>query len=166
MTNTFKSKKGSAIALCLTFATVLLALGLAYSKQTSNNKRQTVQIDERIKLDYLAQGMTELAILKYQLYPADFYACMEAKKYGKDEYFNSFTMADEFRIIDDKYSKSSFNETGINLEVASFSILTDNKWKKEILYIEAYANYLDQFGKDINKTVRRVVDLNRKSLVP
>lgn len=166
MYKTVKQKKGSAIAFCLTFATVLLTMGLAYSSLTANNKKQTIQIDERIKLDYLAQGMAELAVLKYQLYPTDFYACMEASENGDDSYLKKYTMAEEFRIIGDKSSKSSFNENGINLEVASFTILTDNKWTNEVLYVEAFANYFDQFGRDINKRVTRIVDLNRKSLKP
>ncbi len=161
-------KKGSAIAFCLTFATVLLVMGMAFARLTMNNKKQTVQIDERIKLDYLAQGMTELAILKFQLYPADFYACIEASsKYKKDEYLEKFTVrSEEFTIRNDKNSYSSFNDTGINLQIASFTIFTENKWKDEVLYVEATANYTDQYGKIINKTVKRVVNLERKSHEP
>ena len=162
-----KLRKGSAIAFCLTFATVLLVMGMAYARLTMNNKKQTVQIDERIKLEYLAQGMTELAILKFQLYPADFYACIQASKLNKSEYLEKYTIkSPEFTIRDDKSSFSSFNNSGINLQIASFTILTDNKWKNEVLYVEATANYPDQYGKIINKTVKRVVNLERRSHEP
>ena len=158
-------KRGSAIALCLIFATVLLIMGLAYKKLTSTARKQTVQIDERIKLDYLAHGMTELALLKFQLYPADYYACKEAAEYGDNSYLLAFAEnASEFQIIEDTSSWSTFDNTAINLQLASMSILTDNKWNNEILYIEASAWYTNPLKKDetISKTVTRVVDLNRR----
>ena len=163
-------KRGSAVALCLIFATVLLMMGLAYSKQTATSKRQTVQIDERIKLEYLAHGVTELALLKFQLYPADFYACMEASKLNDSSYLTSFTTgAPEFQFIGkraENRSVSSFNSTSVNLQLASMTILTNNKWNNEVLYIEAFANYTDQYHKSIDKVVTRLVDLNRHSLIP
>lgn len=163
-------KKGSAVALCLIFATVLLMMGLAYSKLTSTSKKQTVQIDERIKLEYLAHGVTELALLKFQLYPADFYACLEASRLGKSEYLKTFTVgAPEFQFTGknaENKSVSSFNNTAVNLQLASMTVLTNNKWNKEVLYIEAFANYTDQYHKSIDKVVTRLVDLDRRSLIP
>jgi hypothetical protein len=164
-------KKGSAVALCLVFATVLLMMGLSFSKMTSTSKKQTVQIDERIKLEYLAHGITELALLKFQLYPADFYACLEAKRLDKKtSYLTDFTTdASEFRFTGknaENKSVSSFNTTALNLELASMTILTNNKWNNEVLYIEAVANYTDQYNKNIDKVVTRLVDLDRRSLIP
>lgn len=164
-------KKGSAVALCLVFATVLLMMGLSFSKMTSTSKKQTVQIDERIKLEYLAHGITELALLKFQLYPADFYACLEAKRLdNRTSYLTDFTTgASEFRFTGsnaENKSVSSFNTTALNLELASMTILTNNKWNNEVLYIEAYANYTDQYKKSIDKVVTRLVDLDRRSLIP
>ena len=168
--NSLKFKKGSAVALCLVFATVLLMMGLAYSKLTSTSKNQTVQIDERIKLEYLAHGITELALLKFQLYPADFYACLEASEKGDSSFLLGYTTeASEFRFTGDRAEKrsvSSFNTTSVNLELASMTIITNAKWKNEVLYIEAFANYTDQFHKSIDKVVTRLVDLNRKTLIP
>ncbi len=154
-------KRGSAVALCLIFATVLLMMGLAYSKQTATSKRQTVQIDERIKLEYLAHGVTELALLKFQLYPADFYACLEASKLDKNtSYLRDFTTgASEFRFTGsnaENKSVSSFNTTALNLELASMTILTNNKWNNEVLYIEAVANYTDQYNITIANVGERL----------
>ncbi len=164
-------KRGSAVALCLIFATVLLMMGLAYSKQTATSKRQTVQIDERIKLEYMAHGVTELALLKFQLYSADFYACLEAASISNDlSYLTAFTTgAPEFQFTGtraENRSVSSFNNTSVNLQLASMTILTNNKWNNEVLYIEAFANYTDQYNKSIDKVVTRLVDLNRHSLIP
>ena len=166
----FKFKRGSAVALCLVFATVLLMMGLAYSKLTSTSKKQTIQIDERIKLEYLAHGITELALLKFQLYPADFYACIEASQKGESAYLSAYTTgASEFSFSGknaEKRSVSSFNSNSIDLQLASMTIITNSKWKNEVLYIEAFATYEDQFHKKIDKVVSRLVDLNRKSLIP
>mgnify|MGYP003431076939 CR=1 FL=1 len=163
-------KKGSAVALCLVFATVLLMMGLSFSKMTSTSKKQTVQIDERIKLEYLAHGITELALLKFQLYPADFYACMDAANLGEPKHLVSFTTGSpEFQFTgknSENKSASSFNNTAVNLQLASMTILTNNKWKNEVLYIEALANYNDQYNKNIDKKVTRLVDLNRRNLIP
>lgn len=163
-----KHKKGSAIALCLIFATVLLTMGLAYSKMTQTSKLQTVNIDERIKLDYLAQGMTEKALLKFQLYPADFYACRDAAtKCGDGSYLEQFAQQPEFTVNNDHNSISSFNDTGLNIQLASMTILTNQKWKNEVLYIDAVAVYTEsQFNRSISKRATRLVQLTRNSLRP
>lgn len=169
MKNACKTKKGSVMALCLVFATVLLVMGLAYAKMTSTSKVQTVQVDERIKLEYLANGITEMALLKFQLYPADFYACMEAANSDKhnDSFLKKFTIeAPEFTIRGDKNSHSSFNDSGLNLQLASMTILTNQKWRDEVLYIEALAAYEDIYKKSIDKRVTRIVELERHSLKP
>ena len=177
MKKTNNVKQGSAVALCLVFATVLLMMGLSFSKMTSTSKKQTVQIDERIKLEYMAHGVTELALLKFQLYPADFYACVEAASLStsfrpKDNDPNDetpltkfTTKAPEFQFTGNR-SVSSFNNTAVNLQLASTTVLTNNKWNKEVLYIEAVANYFDQYHKNIEKKVTRLVDLDRRSLIP
>ena len=160
-------KRGSAVALCLVFATVLLVMGLAYSKLTFGHKRQTVQIDERIKLEYLAHGLTELALLKFQLYPADFYACDEAAQQGDGSFLVKFgNGADEFKLLNDKNSQSSFDKTEISIVLATMTILTNNKWNNEVLYIAASATYTDSFGRHLDKDVTRIVDLNRKTIKP
>lgn len=169
-------KKGSAIAFVLVFATVLLVMGGAYVKMTANTKKQTVQIDERVKLDYLANSMTELALLKFQLYPADFYACLDAfkknpnfkKKYGGVE----LTPLERFSIGDSAFhrtetnSKSTYNQTDVKLEIASMTILSDAKWNNEILRIIAIAEYKDQFQRPVNKTAVRTVNIKRRSQMP
>ena len=169
-----KLKRGSAVALCLIFATVLLTMGLAYSKLTMNTKKQTIQIDERVKLEYIANGITELALLKFQLYPADFYACLEAASWSASfgpnipgSPINKFAKeAPEFQINGDTHSTSSFNNAGVNLKLDEMLIITNSKWKNEVLSIKASANYQEQSGKWINKTVTRLVNLNRNSLIP
>ena len=163
-----KSKKGSAIALALIFATVLLMMGLAYAKLTSNNKKQTVLVDERVKLQYLAHSLTELALLKFQLYPADFYACSEATKASTKvtKYLEEYTTkAPEFEKFKDSISKSSYFDKPIELSLQNMVILTNRKWRDEVLYIRSTATYDDMIKKQ-QKTVSRLVYLNRTTIAP
>ncbi len=157
-----QTKRGAALILALVFAVVLLQMAIAYSSMTRSSKPQTVQIDERVKLDYLAHGLTELALLKFQLYPADFYAAWEAAKMGQTKYLSDFTTAaPEFTIKGFKESVSSFNAAPVDIQLASMAILTDNKWKTEALFIQAGAEYEDQMGRSISKEAVRLVSLER-----
>ncbi len=157
-----KQRKGAALILALVFAVVLLQMAIAYSSMTRASKPQTIQIDERIKLDYLAHGLTELALLKFQLYPSDFYAAWEAAKKGQKMYLNDFTIKDpEFGIPEFTQSNSSFNKAPVSIYLASMAILTDDKWKTEALFIQAGADYQDQFGRNISKEAVRLVSLQR-----
>ncbi len=156
------NKKGMALVLALAFAVVLLQLAISFSGMTKQSKPQTVQIDERVKLDYLAQGLTELALLKFQLFPADYYACWDAAKLGQKGPLNDFTIkAPEFTMTNFTGSNSSFNNAGINIQLASMSLYTENKWQTEALLIQAYANYTDQYGKLIQKDAVKIVSVER-----
>ncbi|MGM0598870.1 MAG: hypothetical protein ACQETH_03525 [Candidatus Rifleibacteriota bacterium] len=156
-------RKGMALILALVFAVVLLQMALAYSSMTKSSKPQTIQIDERIKLDYLAKGLTELALLKFQLYPGDFYACWEAAEKGNDKWLKSFTtQAPEFTINNFTESSSSFNNQAIGIQLASMALYTDNKWNKEALFIQAGAEYTDQYGRNISKDAIRIVSVKRR----
>lgn len=162
MKSSINTKRGSVIALCLVFSTVLLIMGLGYSRLTTNSKKQTVMIDDRIKLEYLASGMTELAALKYQLFPADFYACIQAYKLGYKTALENFTIkSPEFNITGDTKSFSTYNKNALSLRLASMTILTDNKWEKEVLYIHAKALITRADGTQDSKDVVRVVELER-----
>lgn len=162
MNNQLNNRKGMALILALVFAVILLQMAISYSSMIKGSKPQTVQIDERIKLDYLAQGLTELAMLKFQLYPGDFYACWEAQKLGRKEYLDKFTTgAPEFTIAGFADSKSTFNAQPIGIQLASMAIITDNKWNTEALFIQAGAEYTDQYGRAISKDAIRIVSLQR-----
>lgn len=162
MANIRNNRKGMALVLALVFAVILLQMAIAYSGMTQGIKTQTVQIDERIKLDYLAQGLTELALLKFQLFPGDYYACWDAYKLGQPSYLKEFTTdASEFTISNFVDSKSSFNEQPIGIQLASMAIYTDNKWKTEALFIQAGAEYTDQFGRSVSKDAVRIISVQR-----
>lgn len=165
---TFNSqRRGMALLLALVFAVVLLQMALAYSSMTSQSKPQTLMIDERVKLEYLAHGFTELALLKFQMYPADYYACWEAHQLGTSDYLVDFTIgAPEFLNTTGSSTSSfnHFNQTNVSIQLASMAILTDNRWKTEALLIQATAAYTNQSGTNISKEAVRIVSTERVSL--
>ena len=162
------NKKGMALIMALVFAVVLLEMAVAYSGMTKESKPQTVQIDERDKLAFLAKGITELAVLKFRLFPSDYYACWEAhEKYNYNNPLLQFTVkASEFSQIGvGSTSNSSFNNVSINVQLATMAILTtdpSNKWNTEALLVKAYANYTDQYGRLIQKDAVKIVSAQRQ----
>ncbi len=160
------NKLGSAIPIVLVFSFLMLIMGLAYSKLTQTSKIQTIQIDERVKLDYAIESMAELALLKYQLYPADYYVCKELEEKGTDTYMKQFlekevTGDDVPFWQNDDNCKSSFNNKPVHIELINMKIITTEKWNTEALQVDAYANYNDLFGRDIDKTGIRLYEVER-----
>jgi len=161
----WQNNKGTALVLALVFAVVLLQLALAYSSMTRNTMPQTVQIDERIKLDHLAQGINELAVLKFQLFQADYYAAWEAAGLGNRQFLNDFTInAPEFTINNFTVSSSSFNAAPIGMQLASMALVTDNRWRNEALYIRSIAEYEDQFNRTVSRDAVRILSVDKVSL--
>ena len=160
------NKSGSAIPIVLIFSFLMLVMGLAYGRLTQNSKIQTIQIDERVKLDYAIESMAELALLKYQLYPADYYVCKELEEKGNDTYIKQFlekgvTGNNVPFWQNDENCKSSFNNKPVHIELIDMKIITTEKWNTEALQVDAFANYNDMFGRDIDKTGTRLYEINR-----
>ena len=161
-----KKKLGSAIPIVLIFSFLMLVMGLAYSKLTQTSKIQTIQIDERIKLDYAIESMTELALLKYQLYPADYYVCKELAEKNNPTYMNQFlergkTGNNTPFWQNDETCVSSFNNKPVHTELIDMSIITSEKWKTEALKVDVHANYTDMFGRDIDKVGTKLYEVER-----
>ncbi len=160
------SKSGSAIPLVLIFAFIMFVLALAYSKLTQTSKLQSVQIDERLKMDYAMESISELALLKYQLYPADYYVCRELARapYNDNTYYEQFlergVTNTPFRMIDN-HCISNFNKKEVNVELGSIEIITTNKWNTEALIVTSSANYSDIYGRTIDKTNTRLYEIQR-----
>ena len=57
------NNSGSALPLVLVFAFLMLVIALAYGRLTQTSKGQSVQIDERMKMDYAMESISELALL-------------------------------------------------------------------------------------------------------
>jgi len=68
-----RSRYGMAIVIVLVFTLALLVLGSAYLKTFSTTKPVNPKMLERMQADFFAQGISQIAILKFKRFPADFY---------------------------------------------------------------------------------------------
>lgn len=163
-------KKGSALTLVLIFSLLMFTIALAYSKLTQTSQTRSVQIDERVKLDYAIEGLCELALLKYQLFPQDFKQCCEFRKHGNNTYFDNFLNDNQFKMTNSD-CVSSFNNNAVQTQVTRIELLTSgsdtNQYKKMALLIEAKsvttagATQKDKFGHTIDKTGTKIYRLDR-----
>jgi len=67
------NKKGIAIVIVLVFATALLGLAGIYVRSSREATPINSKILERVQLDFIGQGITQLALLKFKQLPSEFY---------------------------------------------------------------------------------------------
>jgi len=159
-------RNGSALAMALVIGAVLLQLAIIYSMQTRNSVPQTHQVDERVRLRYLAHGITELALLKFQKFPSEFYKAWEyASATGDVSVLNAFAVnAAEFSsLTTDDQPKSTFNSNEIAMSIATMTLSTGDQWGTEILTIRATATYNSRRGASVTADVVRTVRTSRNT---
>ncbi|MBI3038260.1 hypothetical protein HYY75_04285 [bacterium] len=161
------NRKGVAIIISMVFATLLFLGALAYTNMLTRSKPQNIVLDERVKLDFLAQGMSELAILKFQLYPADFYAAASAAT-AFPAAINDFVNNDvSFRRLNFTEANSNYGFVKtLNVFVASMAVFTQNQYKEEALRVIVEANYQDLKGTVVTKNAVRIVKTTRELVKP
>jgi hypothetical protein len=49
----------------------------------------------------------------------------------------------------------------VTVRIASMAVLTDSRWNREALRVEAHATYQDAYRKPVTKTVVRIFSLQR-----
>lgn len=190
-----KNKKGSAIALAMIFSTAMLLIALGYSKRTQNSPNSTYTIDEHIRLQYLADGVARIALLKFQTYSSEFYAAWEASHDGKTkneapmESFRAnkgtgeFTSAKFENIVDQPKSILSINtgegksENWIHIHLHSFELRNEmtetkseteigTKWNKDVVTVTTTATYRTKAGRDLIATSTLSVIAKKTEIKP
>lgn len=171
------NRRGTAIVLALVFGAILLQFAISYSGLIGQSRGQTDIIDERVRLKYLSQGLTEIALLKFQKFPADFYNCWRFQASSSTNVsfwldttgpLARYTIAapefNEYAINGFTESKSSFNDRPIRLNLTEMRLMTTNRWNVEALQIKANAHYTTRSGKSINVDTVRTVRTERVTL--
>lgn len=77
-----RNRKGMTIPLVLVLSFALLVLGGAYFNMMRGQKPVNEKVFERSQADFLAQGLVELAALKFKKRPAEFYYAYRARQAG------------------------------------------------------------------------------------
>lgn len=171
------SRRGTAIVLALVFAMILLQFAISYSGLIGQSRPQTEFIDERVRLHYLSKGLTEIALLKFQKFPADFYNCwrFQASTSKNISFWLDTTgplarytieapEMKEYKTKGFSESTSSFNDRPICFNLTEMRLMTSNRWNVEVLQIKANAHYSTRSGKSINVDAVRTVRTERVTL--
>ncbi|HNW34796.1 MAG TPA: hypothetical protein PKM25_07690 [Candidatus Ozemobacteraceae bacterium] len=172
--NHHSARQGTAVILALVFGVLLLQLAIAYSGLIGQYRPQTEIIDERVRLQYLSAGLTEIALLKFQKFPADFYNCwrFQASSSANPSFWlDTSGPLPEFSITAPEFnqvaangfttSRSTFNDRPIRLCLSEMRLMTDNRWNVEVLQIKAHARYTGRSGNVINIDTIRTVRTER-----
>lgn len=158
-------RRGVAIALAITFASILLLMALSMFKMIGQALPQNIVHDERIKVELVGQGLVDRAALKFQLCPAQFYAADAARNAGDAAAMNYFL--EDLTLVEE--ASSSFMVGRISAKVTSMTLHTASgaHWKDEVLSIEAIASYTSQRNTaSITRTISRVLNTNRQVQTP
>ncbi len=182
-------KKGSAIVIVLVISTTLLVMALGYSKLTKNVTASTAKIDDHVRLQYLADGLAQIVLLKYKKYPSDFYdawiaaragnndaeSALRAFITGKDGANGTGNGAGEFdqskflNANDQPISMLSANRKGnsenmIHLSVISVDLRTtvNDRWSEDVLTIVTGASFRDSLQHDISAQSTLTVVVSRQ----
>lgn len=155
-------QRGTALVMALVFALLLLQMAISYSGMLRQSKPQTLQLEEGSKFELLAQGLIDKAILKFQLYPGEFYAAWRAAQLNNPAYLNEYVNDANLRLTEFSTASSSFSETKISVFIASMALLTDSRWNQEALRIIASVTYLNQSGKVVDKSVVKIITVKRE----
>ena len=163
-------KKGVALIFALVFSTILLQLAIVYTGMLRNTGGQTVKIDDQIKENFYADALMDLAILKFNMFPGDFYAAFDAASSSMaapdSSYLTYFVEDPVLKLSGDTYASSSFNTTAMSVEIASITLLTRSKWNREALRVQAIVDYTDSLKKNHRKTVEKTVQITRTLVKP
>lgn len=83
MQNYMQQRRGIAIVIVLTLATAIMILGVSYLKTIHNQSgRNTIELGA-IQADLLAEGITQIAMLKFKEIPGPLYYAYIASVKGK-----------------------------------------------------------------------------------
>lgn len=77
-----RSRRGMALVVVLVLSLALLVLGGAYMKTVSQTTVVNPLQLKKLQADFLAQGISEIALLKFKKFPADFYHAYVANLCG------------------------------------------------------------------------------------
>ncbi|MFZ2957987.1 MAG: hypothetical protein WA705_13950 [Candidatus Ozemobacteraceae bacterium] len=159
------TKRGMVLPMVLIFAMLLLLVALSFSKILQQARPQNTVIDERVKMEFLAQGYIELAILKYQLYPSDFYAACEAARLGFTSPLNTFVNDAALQKMNFTKASCSFAlSQKMSVQIASMTLLASYEYHNDAIRIIASGSYQNNLGQLTHKDIIRIFATNRQLL--
>lgn len=170
-----KQRRGTAVVIALVFGLLLLQMGVVYTRILRNAKPQTGLIDERSRVEFLANGLIELALLKFRFMPSDFYASYEAAFSPRvppanrdNTYLRSF-IDDPVFTINEQVEDSLLGNVVYNAQISDMilhTVATDTRWGVQALEIRATVTFTAPDAETVTRTVTKVYRVDRTSMAP
>lgn len=162
------NRQGMALLMVLVFATLLATCALAFSKMFQQARPQNQVIDERAKVDFLTQGYVEKALLKYQLFPSDFYAANLAKKKGFSEPLKKFIEEDPVLQVSNFTQASATFPTvqDLSVDVVAIDLLSSWSYNIDAIRVRAVGSYRNLAGAIVDKDIVRILKVERTCQKP
>ncbi|NLM17536.1 MAG: hypothetical protein GX221_07450 [Candidatus Riflebacteria bacterium] len=169
-------KRGSAVALALLLGAGLLILGIVYVKLIRHSSLPTYQIDERVKVKYLADGLAEFALLKFQCFPYDYYTVLEYSDLATAPLNLFVTDNGKFQLGGlnlaegapqwDDLPRSSFDNGPVSIVVDTINLYTSNtKWDTDVLEVVMDATFFSRREKkNVTSRLSKTFRIQRVSL--
>lgn len=171
-----RRRRASAVALSIVMGAGLLILGLVYLFKIQNATAPTYHVDERVRVKYLAEGLAEFALLKFQAFPSDYYNTVKfASETQNLEPFRNFVTdlgpsgGSQFILNATTgggadQPLASFNDNPINIAITDMNLHTDNRWNVDVLTVTMVANYRSmKERRDVSSTYTKTYRLQRTS---
>lgn len=170
-----KGSRGSAVVIAIVFCGLLAQMAIAYIYTVRTSKNQTSRIDERSRVEFLADGLIELALLKFRLLPSDFYASYDAAFSSAvpvgnrtNEYLANF-VADNAFTRQEQVEDSILGNVVYNVQITEMllhTLATDTRWGVQALEIRAEVSYSTPYVANVTSTVTKVFRVDRTSTAP
>ncbi|HAE38426.1 MAG TPA: hypothetical protein DCG57_07280 [Candidatus Riflebacteria bacterium] len=168
-------RRGTAVVIALVFAILLLQMGVIYTSILRTSKTQTSRIDERSRVEFLANGLIELALLKFRFLPSDFYASYDAAlsptipaANRSNEYLRSF-IDDPVFTIKEQVEDSLLGNVEYNAQISEMilhTVATGTRWGVQALEIRATVAFTGPDAENVTRTVTKVYRVDRSSTAP
>lgn len=168
-------RKGTAVVVALVFGILLLQMGVIYISILRSTKTQTSLVDERSRVEFLASGLIELALLKFRFLPSDFYASYDAAQSPAipaanrtDVYLRSF-IDDPVFTINEQVEDSLLGNVVYNAQISDMimhTVATDTRWGVQALEIQATVTFTTPAAENVTRTITKVYRVDRTSTAP
>ena len=168
-------RRGTAVVIALVFGILLLQMGVVYTSILRSSKTQTGRIDERSRVEFLASGLIELALLKFRFLPSDFYACYDAANSPaipvanrNNEYLRRF-IEDPIFTVNEQVEDSLLGSVVYNAQISDMilhTVATDTRWGVQALEIRATVSFSAPDAENVTRTVTKVYRVDRTSTAP
>ena len=158
-----KMRKGMAIVIVLVLATSLLLMGGTYWKTIQQVKPVGKNLLQKAQANILAEGILNIAILKFKELPSDFYYSYYIAKVATTT-VNTAPFADfqEFSTAGSLLTGSQSNADGEGNTASyttTFQVLSQKKYKSDAIKISVTVDL-----KGIRRVVSKILRLDRRRI--